>query len=311
MFVASTAMAEPAVVLVETRGAPALPTLSAQVELQITERPIESRVERDADPWTYAERASAIIASGAAAMVVWVAPVENGFVVFASAPGSGRALIELVRVDAALPAAELERTIALKVAGLLDALRAPARPPVGTPTVIVEPVAHAWWIEVGGAIAYEKHDRHFDGRSGAAVGRAWIRDAWRVSPMLGAYWQPSGVAVASSGRASVTELDTVIAIDGALALNRIELFARPRFTLATLLARGDTMDGRHGTATVYSPYVGLEVGARFALSRAAAVGLVVGGDAAFVRQRLTVDDETVIDLGRFRVGVGVVLRVSL
>lgn len=307
LLVARAAIAEPAIVLVETRGAPALPTLAAQVELQISELSVETRREPEADPWTYAERASALIADGSASIVVWVAPVDGGYVVFASAPQPGRALIELVRVDAALPPAELERTIALKIAGLFDALRAPTT----APTVIREPIAHAWWLEASGAIAYERHDRRFDGRSGIAIGRAWIRDAWRVSPAIGAYWQPSGIAVASRGRASVTELDTMIGFEGAVAIDRLELFARPRFTLATLFASGDATDGRHGSATVYSAYGGLEVGARVALSHTAWVGLALGGDTAFVRHRLRVDGESVIDLGRFRAGAGLVLRVVL
>jgi hypothetical protein len=307
LLAARAVIAEPAVILVETRGAPQLPTLSTQVELQISERPIETRVERDADPWTYAERASSMIASGAAAIVVWVAPVDGGYVVFASAPAPGRALIELVRVDATLAPAELERTIALKIAGLLDALRAvPSRVPA-IPAV----ATHAWWIEAGGAIAFERHDRRVDGRSGLALGRAWIRDAWNASPVIGAYWQPSGVVVGANGRASLTEIGTVIAVEGALVMGRVAVFARPRFVLATLFARGDSTDGRRGSATLYSAYGGLEVGARVLLSRAASVGLVLGGDSAFVRHRLAVDEETVIDLGRFRGGVGAFLRVTL
>src|SRR5688572_7044175 len=96
---ATSAAADPAIVLVETRGTPALPALQSQVELHVSGRaPVVTRSARDADPLTYAEPAAELVAAGEAAIVIWIAPVDGGFLVFAAGPWPGRALIELVRV---------------------------------------------------------------------------------------------------------------------------------------------------------------------------------------------------------------------
>lgn len=297
------ATAAPTILLVETRGAPTLSTLPAQVELHVGARAtVTTRIDRDTDPLTFAETASALVADGTATIVVWTAPVNGGYLVFASTPTRGRALMELVFVDAAIAPAELERTIALKVAGLFDAVRSmPA--PLAT--------RRTWRIEVSGGFAHESRARATDGRSALAFGVGWQRDGWSLAPAIGAHWQPSGTSVAMSGRASLTELGAVASLEGARVFDHLQLFVRPRIALATLLARGDSTDGRHGTATVLSPYAGGQIGARVALSHTAWLGLAAGIDGAWVRHRLTVDDETVIDLGRFRFDVGLALLVAL
>src|SRR5262245_40959651 len=66
---AQAAHAEPRIVLVETQGAPELPALASQVEVHAMHRAsVEVRKEADADPMTYAERASQLVASGEAAI---------------------------------------------------------------------------------------------------------------------------------------------------------------------------------------------------------------------------------------------------
>jgi hypothetical protein len=70
-------------------------------------------------------------------------------------------------------------------------------------------------------------------------------------------------------------------------------------------------DGRRGRATVLAPYAGLEVVVRRAVSESAAIGVDAGCDLALVHHRLMIDDETVVDLGRARLHVGVSLTVSL
>src|SRR6185295_20200877 len=161
LLVSRLAAADPRIVLVETRGAPELPALASQIELQAGRRVTVHAVSaRQLDPMTYAEQASQLVAAGEASIVVWIAAVDRGYLVFAAGGWPGRALIELVRVDAELGAAEIERTIALKIAGLLDAApRAPIAAavhaePAGAPGVRAP---DRWVIEVGGVLAHDAH----------------------------------------------------------------------------------------------------------------------------------------------------------
>jgi hypothetical protein len=316
LLLARAAYAEPGVVLVETRGSPALPALASQVELHATHRAsVQTLDERTADPMTYAERASQLVASGTASIVIWIARVDHGFLVFAAGRWPGRAMIELIRVDEAMEPAELERTIALKIAGLLDTLLEPkvsVRAALGVGPGEARPGARArWQIEVTGLVAREPHERRLDGRTALSVSRAWTAGAWIFAPTLAAYWQPSGTIEGAGGHASLIELGSAVAVEAGRGLGPLQVFARPRFAVAALLAKGESEDRRRGEATVLAPYIGLEVGARRAISESAWVGLTIGGELATIHHEFLIDNETILDLGRARLHVGLSLAVSL
>src|SRR5206468_486081 len=154
----------------------------------------EQRADPDADPLTFAGRAAAIV-EGQDRIVIWIARAGDGYLVFAAGPWPDRALIELVRVDASIDATELERTLALKIAGLVDALEVlrtakPAAPDVQpVPTV---PTPRRWVIEVAGGAARDAHERGTDPRTALGIGVRWRRDEWSVSAGLALHWQPSG-----------------------------------------------------------------------------------------------------------------------
>ncbi len=308
---AHVAAAGPTIILADTRGSPSLTTLASQIEMHASAT-VERLDVHDADPLTYAEPASQLVASGQADLVVWIAPVEHGFLVFASGGWPGRALIELVRVDAAMQPAEIERTIALKIAGLLDSLLSPR---ASAPAVLAIPPAAvqrpAWRVDVIGSVARERRQRHFDGRAGAAISKRFGLAPWFVAPVLAAYWQPSGVIDGDHGSASVTELGAAIAVDVGRTLGPVEVFARPHYATAILFARGTSTDGRRGEATLGAPYVGGEAGLRVPISDVLAAGASVGADYALIRHKLLIDNETIVDLGRFRLHVGVALTVTL
>jgi hypothetical protein len=318
LLLARAATAEPRIVLVETRDSPPLPALASQVELHATRRAsVQTLAARDADPMTYADRASRLVASGEAAIVVWIARVERGFLVFASGRWPGRAMIELIRVDEAIEPAEIERTIALKIAGLLDALLAPR----ATVRDVLE-VRHTagsaapgpearWRIEVAGQIAREPGERALDGRTQLSVSRAWALGPWLLAPTVSGSWQPSGTIEGQGGRASLIELGAALAVEAGRTIGPVQVFARPRLVLAALLARGESNDGRRGEATVLAPYGGLELGARAAISDAAWLGIAGGCDLAMIHHEFLVDGETILDLGRARLHVGLSLTVSL
>jgi hypothetical protein len=331
LLLARVAHAEPKVVLVETRDGPALPALASQVELHATRRAsVQVLDDRTADPLTYAERASQLVASGEAAIVIWIARVDHGFLVFAAGRWPGRAMIELVRADEAIEPAELERTIALKIAGLLDNLLAQdasihaalgiepgdGRPEAraGSPEAPGGPERRrsrpSWRIEVATLVAREPHERRLDGRTALAVSRAWSAGGWLLAPTLAAHWQPSGTIEGEGGHASLTELGAALAVEVGRELGPVQVFSRPRLALAALLARGESSDGRRGEATVLAPYGGVEVGARRGISESAQVGLAVGCDLAAIHHEFLIDSETILDIGRARLHVGVSLTVS-
>jgi hypothetical protein len=311
LLFAAVAHAEPTVILVDTRDAPALPALASQIELHAGRRvAVQALAARDADPRTFGDAAAQLVASGRATVVVWIAPVERDLLVFAAGGWPGRALVELVRIDAALGTAEIERTVALKIAGLLDAMLSPrttARAALGLPARI-QP---EWRIEVAGLVAREAHERGLDGRVSAAGIRSWRSGAWSVAPLVGGYWQPTGAVDGERGQVSVTEIGGAIAVEAGRAAGALELFARPRFVVAVVAARGVADDGRRGAATVLAPYSGLEAGVRLPISDTLRLGVVTGLEVAWIHHELQIDRETVVDLGRIRLHVGISLTMSL
>lgn len=311
LLIGSIAHAEPTIALVATRGAPVLPALASQIELHAGRAVVVHAIAaRDVEPMTFGERASQLVASGEATVVVWIAPVERGFLVLAAGAWPGRALVELVRVDAGIGAAEIERTVALKVAGLLDALLAPHVGARAALDIVAAPPPE-WRLEVAGLAAREAHQRGVDGRVVLAASRTWTLGPWLLAPALAGYWQPTGPIDQPRGRASVTEVGGAVALEAGRPLGSLELFARPRFVAAVLRATGVTRDDRRGDAWVIAPYAGLEAGLRRALSETLRLGVVAGAEAALVHHELQIDGETVVDLGRVRVHVGLSLTMSL
>lgn len=311
LLIARLAGADPRIVLVETSGAPELPALASQIELRAGRRVTVHAVSaRQLDPMTYADQASQLVAAGEASIVVWIAAVDRGYLVFAAGGWPGRALIELVRVDADLGAAEIERTIALKIAGLLDAMLA-VRGSVGAALGVGGAVRSRWTIEAAGAVAREPHERGYDGRAALGVSRVWWSDAWRVGPALTAYWQPSGTVDGARGRAMLTEIGAAAAFDVGRDLGAVELVLRTRLVAAGLVSAGTSRDGRHGEVTVLTPYLGVEAGVRRAISETVSLGVAIGCDVAMIHRELVIDDATIVDVGRARVHVGAVLLLSL
>lgn len=308
------AAADPVIVLVTTRGAPALPTLASQVEMFAGRRAaVETLDAHDEDPLLYADQATALVAGGRASIVVWIAPVDRGYLVFAAGAWPGRALTELVRVDAAVGDAELERTIALKLAALLDALLAP-RPAIATAVLAIPPAppGPAWQLELIGAASRTSGARGYDGQVALAAGRVWAIGAWRAAPELGASWQATGEIDGLRGaHASVTEITGGAALEAARDVGPCDVFARPWFAGQAIRASGSTADGRSGAATLLGSYVGLEAGARWPLADHLQLGLLGGADLALIHRAFTVDGQPLIDLGRWRLHVGLEIALSL
>lgn len=304
------ARADSQVVIVETRGAPALPALASQIALHASVQ-IRTQQATDADPLTFADRAATMVAAGEATLVVWLAPVDGGYLVFAAGRAPGRALTELVRVDAAIGVPEMERTIALKIAGLLDAASRP-EPVARVLATTLAPVRvhEAWRVEVAGGFAYERAQRGADGRTALLAGRTFTRGRWVLVPALGGYWQPSGTIERTAGRASILELGGIAAVQVEHGLGSFAAFARPRLVAASIAARGVSTDGRRGEAIVFAPYAGLELGLQRVIGNMRA-GVLAGCDLALIHRELVIDEQTIVDLGTFRLHVGLALTVAL
>ena len=310
---ASVVTAAPSVIVVQTRDAPALPALRAQLALHAPGVTVELRADPDADPLTFAGRVAAIVADQDR-IVIWIARVGDGYLVFAAGPWPDRALIELVRVDAAIDTAELERTLALKIAGLVEAvqtLRAAQPGPVDVAPAIVVAPARSFVIEVAGGLAHDAHERGTDPRTTIGVGWRWRRGAWTATAGLLAYWQPSGTIVGEHGRVALTELGLGIAPELARDVGRASVFARATFSVAAVHARGESDDGRIGSATPIGASTGLAIGLRIRLSPVAALGLSLGIETFAPRQGLLVDDEVVVDAGRLRLTSALALTVAI
>lgn len=310
---ASTAVAGPSVIVVQTRDAPALPSLATQLALHAPQVSVELRAEPEADPLTFAGRAAQLVA-GDDRIVIWIARVGDGYLVFAAGPWPDRALIELVRIDASVEPTELERTLALKIAGLAEALETlrTARPgPIDVaPVVSVDP-PRRWVIEVAGGLARDRHERGTDPRTTLGVGWRWRRGDWSATASVVAYWQPSGTITGEHGRVSVTELGVGVAPELARDLGRGSLFGRATIGVAALRARGESEDGRIGTATLAGASTGLAIGARLHLSPSAEIGLSLGAEVASPRRGLLVDQEVVVDAGRLRLTAALTLTVTI
>lgn len=313
------AAAEPVVVIVETADSPTLPALAAQVQLHAG-RPISVAIVQDRaeTSTTLAARASQIVAEHGATVVVWVAASEGNaasertFLVFAAGRWPGRALIELVRIDGGTPTGDVERTVALKIAGLLDIVTAPR--PIGAALGV--PVDRTrvgtWRLDVVSSIVREAGDRGTDGRISAGVDHRWQLGDYSLASGIAAHWQPSGVIDGTAGRVSINELGLDAALTGERAFGNWSLLVRPHVSTSFLLATGASLDGRTGSLDVFSPSVGLDVGARWAVSDTVALVLSVGEDTALIQQRFLVDVVVVADLKHARAslmfGISIPLR---
>jgi hypothetical protein len=312
----SHAGADVRVLIVETRGAPSLPGLAGQVRLHAGRSVDVTTVgEPNEDPLTFAGRASQLVGEHGTTIVVWITTADDTkasrtFLVFAAGRWPGRALIELIRLDAQTPPSEVERTVALKIAGLFATITAPRPVAAALGLPVVEPRPR-WFIEVSGSLVREVGDRRLDGRLALSAARRWAWEDLQIAVGLGAHWQPSSAINGDAGVVSIDELGPDLLAVAEHRRGRWSLLARPRVSASLLRAIGSDRDDGRGSATVFSPSVGLDVGARRSVGQVD-LTLAVGLDAALIHQQFLIDGEIAADLRRIRgqlsVGVSIPLR---
>jgi hypothetical protein len=321
-IVARPAAADPPiVVLVHAADGPALPALASELRVHAGRAIDVQTVERAEPALALAAHAADIVDARGATAVVWVATVPgDGVLVFAAGRWPGRALIELVRLPAATPPEEVERTVALKLAALLDAVLAAqpvaaalglpvAAPVVGVPRAGAADAGPAF--ELGAGALATTGDLGWVARTSARAGYGFAAGAWTIAPTLAARWQPARAVTATPGRVDVQTAG------GELGL-RISRPVAPgwradagvHLALDVAIARGVTPDGRAGDASIVEARVGGEVGVRRTLTDDLAIAAAVVADVAATDQRFLLDGVPVADLGVLELGfvIGVAFR---
>ncbi|MDX2089380.1 MAG: hypothetical protein SFX73_16125 [Kofleriaceae bacterium] len=290
---ARTSAAEPRVVLVET-DVP-VPALGAQVELHSGGSVAVTRITNAGGP--LAAKARTLLDAHDATLVVWVEAgatvpeAQRVYVVYVAGPWPDRALIELVRVDAATPPNELARIVALKIIGRLDTVLAP------------QTRRHdaAWRVAIGADVV-TGGDRAPAAGPSLSIERRWRpRDLQFSAVVTARTLLASGI---EAPRSTVSANDAGLGVAGGLGRGR--WFVRAGASATVMWATATSSDGRRGSAVVAIPAVELGVGGRLHLATAE-VGLMLGVEHALIRQRFLVDDMVAGDLGRARV----MARVSI
>jgi len=326
MWCTARAAAEPRVVLATTTDAPALPSLATQMRVYAGRAVEVTTLTRTESSAVFAASASSVLEEQNAIAVVWVAQLgTDDVLVYAAGTWPGRALIELVRVPAGTPTEEAERTIALKVAALLDSLLVqhqpvetmlglppPPPPPAPAPTAVIAPprTAGIWSVGVGGAIVLEAGDRAWDGRFGGRVAYARGGDL-AIGGWVGGHWQPASTISGMGGRVVVEEGAASAGVEGLRRLQAWTGVVGLRATAAVLHAHGLAPDGGAAERTVVVPMLGVDVGVRHRFAASTAWELALVSETALIRQRFLVDGRQTADLHQLRVSLLAGLVVDL
>jgi hypothetical protein len=255
------------------------------------------------------EEARAAARAQGAGLAVWVerARVEGGgeeVLLVVVGEAEGRAVVQVFRVPGG-PPADTERALALKVGSVLDALITTGakhalveRPP---PLELPRPrVAWAPWLAAGLAGSSSPGERDLTGAlvlRGGAYKEAWALGA-ELRLGLGDTWANA------AGDVSTRELDTTAVVALGELPGGLTVVAGAGARLVR--GAGTSYGGTEGTAWVALPL------ARLALEKSWDVGMLAltsGLDVsvATVRQRFSINDFEVADLGRFRAGLTLTL----
>lgn len=259
------------------------PALGAHVQLHA---PHVAVIRVSASP-PVGSQTTQLLTAHAANWVVWIEQGSEARIAYAA---NHRGSIELVRAELGTPIAELERVVALKLAGLLDPPPPPSRPP--------EPPAQRWRLGIGGAVV-GGDDRGLAGGPAIVVGRRIDLDSWLLAIELRGRWLRSGTIEQRMTSVSVDEASLGIQLEVASAIGRFELLANGGVAGTLFRASGQSADGRSGAATVGVPTFYGHVGTRVYVG-GATVGVETGLEIAGIRQRFIVDGSVGADLERIR-----------
>jgi hypothetical protein len=281
---ARLAIANPRIAVVVSSET-SLPALEAQLQLHGSRTLSIARISA---PAPVGARATELMDEHGASWVVWIERDANVQIVYVASKDGTR---ELARTTPTVPIAELERIVALKLAGLLD--------PVRTQLVEQAPAFPRWRLGAGAAFSIGD-DRGLSAGPALAIDRRLIRDPWTLAAGLRGRWMRSGAVESATARVSVDELAAGLQLELARRLgDDVELFASLGITGSIYLATGRDGNGRSGSASVVVPSLRPQVGFRVPL--AGAVLSIEGGfEYGLIRQRFLVDGAVATDLERMR-----------
>jgi hypothetical protein len=317
----TTAVADPdpRVVIVHSGDGPALPALATQVGVHAGSRVsiVTAEAQAATDLADSAARATVLLAEYDATLVVWVttspSPTGDTVVVYVAGPRRDRALIELIRVDGSITASELERTIALKIAALLDSVLAPSADATPLGVAVAPPAVRtttAWRLGFGVESVVGTRDRELALGPAVAVGRRWLRGRWAIGAELAARWLVTDAIDGDVARLDVDELAAFAQASLGHAVRGGRFFATARFGAAVLLAHGASPDGRTGSAREVVPIAALGVGFAVPVS-AAELAFTAGVERPLIHQRFLVDEAVAADLGTSSFALGIALALRL
>jgi hypothetical protein len=306
MAFAASAAAQTRIVVMETPDVD-LPALGTRIVMHGA-RGVEVITVREASVVGLPARAPEILTANDATLLVWVDAADadrRTLVVFVAGTWPDRALIELVRVDAATPPAEIERLVSLKVVGLLDSVLAPKQ--AATALGVAEAdTPDRWRLALGFDTALGTADRAFAVGPLIAIERRW---SGRVPFGLHAGGRML-LASTVDNMMAATSIDEYMLHAGASITFDRALFASASVIGTLLRAHAAVDDGRRGSVSELVPVVQVGVGARLALSTVElSIGLFF--EHSGIRQRFLVDGSPVADLGRERGIARIALSVPL
>jgi hypothetical protein len=334
LFVVSMALSQaasplPRVLVVGTAQGPVRAAFVEALRIQVVARAavVEGRPLETTLLGERFEEAARLVETENAVLAVWIEEATGGdrptrdFVVYAVGREPHRALVEVARVRAD-EAPDTDRALALKVGAFLDSILTAgdaavdlarafgktAFPVDGGPPAVVPGASSAPGLrfvgEAGGLVAAAVPSAAVQGALGVAAGARFGRQARYGEAYAALRFFSDLDVVGPGGRVTVRDRLLLAGARVLFAGERPEarlaigafLEAGARFLDADGVSPGGGRGGAARTVLVVVP--GAE--ARLGLGRAAALRLSAGLELDAVRQRFSIDDVPVYDMGRLR-----------
>lgn len=325
--IASTAWAQPRVIVLATSEAPVRPAFVEALTIELVDRAaVEAgpTLEGTSLP-AHMDAAFNIISQRSATLGVWIdaanaAGTSYDLVLYAIGRRRDVALVKVARVEVA-SGADVDRALALKVGDFLDELlvepaaasivavsqRSPERvpeatshPPVAAAAASGDIVARPHWlfIDLGAHVAVASGGP----RPGLAIeaGLRATRDRWLIEYALGARAFTAADAEAPTGSAIITDRSFTASARVLVGNARRGVGVRAGFAARALDVTGIANDGTRGELRRIVPVGEIGVDARIPLGSSLALRGNIGAEIALIDEVFTLDAVVVHRGGRAR-----------
>lgn len=301
----TTAGADVTVIVLQQMGQEPRPTFVQALRIQLADMAavIEGGGVPEGALAVQVEQAAAAVARAGATFALWLEEAGGGdFVVHVVGRRAGRAIVEIVRMPAAADGPETERALAIKARDVIEEILAPAAPddPVRALRPARAPVRPAaallYSVEVGIVGAGGASDLQ-----GGLIVAAALRTGGPVAGELYAVARfVAGIADSDErGQITVGEQSGAVGIR-VLGAGRLRVGGAAELGARWLHAQGTTSQGTMGATSAVVPTVSAGPELRLHLRSGVELRTAVAAEVALWRQRFALNDEPVLDLGRFR-----------